>query len=121
MATEWRKAIPEARDKLQSKVLVWVVGPVLTGLFLVVVVVGIHFGDGGRLVFQALGVSLTFGVLVWARRAATPVAAVFGAMICAGVTIGSAGVSRSPLRSGLFPLFALFILTFVATRAGKAR
>ncbi len=33
-STGWRKAIPQARDRLQSRVLVWVVGTLLAGAVL---------------------------------------------------------------------------------------
>ncbi len=67
-------------------------------------------------------VSLTFGFAVWALRAATPAAAVSGAMVCLLVTArtgqpGQPGFSL--LHSGLTPLMTLFLLTFLSGRIGR--
>ncbi len=66
---------------------------------------------------------MTFGVVVWALRAATPAAAFFGALICNLLTLWTADSrSRSPvLHSALVPLMVLFVVTFLATRVGKRR
>ncbi len=118
---EWRKAIPEGRDRLQSKVLVWCVMSVLGVASLVTVVMTIATKGGNSLVpLKVLGISLTFGVLVWALRAATPAAAMCGSMVCLLVTLGTAGLGRTIFASALSPLATLFVTTFAATRAGRS-
>ncbi len=130
---EWRKAIPEARDRLQSRVLVWVVGLMLAVpclwllIRLVVLVTGISasrryhaYPHDVWFTVMPWVVSLTFAALVWVLRAATPMAAICGGMVCLMVVSGTVR-SESLLRSGLSPLILLFIFTFLASRAGKAR
>lgn len=112
----WRKAIPEHRDKLQSRILTWTVGPVLTASC----IAGTLSFHNQHLFRFAFGISLTFGLIVWALRAGTPPAAFCGAAICLLVTAGT-GIGPSPFSSALSPMMALFILTFLATRAGKRR
>lgn len=69
----------------------------------------------------ASGLSLTFGLVVWALRAATPAAALWGSIICLTVTYSTEGPDRRGWHSGLAPLLALFALTFLATRMGHRR
>ena len=115
------KAIPESRERLQSRILVWSVGLTLAIFCVPCFVLMIHPSNTGWFRLQAFGVSLTFGVLVWALRAATLMAAVCGGMVCLLVTLGTMGEGRSLLHTALTPLALLFVLTFVATQAGKAR
>jgi uncharacterized protein (TIGR00297 family) len=58
-------------------------------------------------------VSLTFGLVVWAVRAATLGGVFSGSAICLAVILGAQG--------GIWPLIALFVLTFAATRAGRRK
>lgn len=119
---EWRKVIPESRDRLQSKVLVWVVGVMLIVPIPIMLNMAIHSpASTGALVLKSAGISLTFGVVVWALRAATPMAAFLGSIVCFEVTASTGGFVASPFRSGLAPLMALFLLTFASTKAGKRR
>ena len=118
---EWRKVIPEGRDRLQSKVLVWVGGLLLVLPLPFLATMAIHSADFRMLLFIAIGISLTFGVLVWVLRAATPMAAFLGALICLLVITGSVYKGLPPFRSGLAPLMLLFVLTFAATEAGRRR
>ncbi len=46
--------------------------------------------------------------------------AVCGGMVCLLVTSGTLS-NIAPMHNGLLPLIALFVLTFLATRAGKSR
>ena len=117
----WRKVIPEDRDRLQSKVLVWIVMSLLAPPSVAILMLATHPHNSGLLALRAFGVSLTFAVLVWMLRAATPTAAICGAMICLIVTTGTGHTNRSPIYSGLAPLMMLFVLTFLATRAGRPR
>jgi len=65
----------------------------------------------------ALGISLTLALLVLVARAATPLAAITGGVLCAVLTLG-----WSPwYHSGLPALITLFVLTWAATRFGRAR
>jgi len=118
---EWRKAIPEHRDLLQSKVLVWVVGVALAVPSSIVILLATHPYNSGYWALRSLVVSLTFGVVVWALRAATPIAAICGSMICLLVTVGTWRGTPYPFHSGLTPLMLLFVLTFAATKAGRRR
>ena len=118
---EWRKVIPEGRDRLQSQVLVWVVMLLLIPPCVMVLLYAIPPHQNGYLILKALGISWTFAALVWVLRAATPVAACCGAMVCLIVTVGTGWINHSPIHSGLAPLMTLFLLTFVATRAGRPR
>jgi uncharacterized protein (TIGR00297 family) len=119
--TGWRKAIPEGRDRLQSLVLVWVVG-VLLVLENADVVRQVYFlphehnvrGD-----ILPAGISLAFAVLVLCLRAATVSGAVLGGMTSFLLITGTASSQYTIVRSGLTPLALLFILTFLATRAGR--
>jgi len=67
-----------------------------------------------------LGISLGLGLLVWLARAATPLAALTGALITAVLSL--APLSSSGLfHSALPPLLALFVLTFSATKFGRSK
>ena len=118
----WRKAISEGRDRIQSQWLVGVVGTVLVGLCIETIMVAwpraIRFP---ALPLGALVVSVAFAILVWGLRAATPGASVCGGMICMLVTFWTGSFSQSVVRSGLAPLAMLFVLTYLATRAGRKR
>src|SRR3984957_5318284 len=129
---EWRKAIPESRDRLQSKVLVWVVGTLLafstSALFISLVFSFTSIATARRyhsyphqqwLWIAPWIVSLTFGVLVWAVRAATSGGVFCGSSICLLITTATARASI--WHSALPALMALFLLTFAATKAGKRR
>jgi uncharacterized protein (TIGR00297 family) len=120
--TGWRKAIPEARDRLQSRVLAAVVGTLLTGLCVYSVFVAYPSAASfTALPIEALEISLGFALLVTALRAATPGGAICGGMICFLITLWTGSFTESILRTGLTPLLLLFVLTFVSTRAGRTR
>ncbi len=121
----WRKAIPEDRDRMQSRVLVGVVVPLL--------VVGAAYSP---LRAAALGFSLRqlllpfllscgFAALVWALRSATLPAAGIGLLICMILaqppTIWTRLSSFSANHRAIPALITLFVLTFAATRYGRAR
>jgi uncharacterized protein (TIGR00297 family) len=123
--TRWRKAIPEARDRLQSQVLVWVVGILLTSIVLGLPMFHLFDPDGALSVLaKAVAISVGFAGLVFALRAATIAGAVFGGMICLILVYGTSSsrdsvVPIGVLRSGLIPLAALFVFTSLSTRAGR--
>jgi uncharacterized protein (TIGR00297 family) len=120
--TGWRKAIPKGRDRLQSRVLVVVVGALLAGLCAYsLFVVYPQATSFAALPIEAVGISLGFALLVRALRAATLGGAVCGGMICFLIMLWTGSFTKSVLRSGLTPLILLFVLTFISTRAGKTR
>jgi uncharacterized protein (TIGR00297 family) len=116
----WRKAIPQIRDRIQSQLLVWVVGSLLVTLtartLLSAYLPTSHFP-----VFpsEALAISLAFAIVVLTLRAATPAGAACGGMICLLLTYWTGSPPWSILRTALTPLTALFLLTFLSTRAGR--
>ena len=115
------KAIPKNLSRYQSRALVWIVGSILT-VFVLFPLTFLKRDSHNLSLFLYAGViALTFGLLVWVLRAATPAAAFFGAIICHILTFWTAYTRGSLFRSALTPLIILFILTFLATRAGKRR
>ncbi len=120
----WQKAIPEERDRLQSRVLVGVVGTLLAlGTFSVLRQVCSTWDgqsmDEHILQAEAVGISVIFAGIVLTLRAATVAGAFFGGIICFLLLSGTAS-SQYVIRSGLAPLALLFLLTFIATKAGRA-
>jgi uncharacterized protein (TIGR00297 family) len=69
---------------------------------------------------SGLGISLTLGLLVWLARAATPLAALTGALITAVLSLAPHS-SSGVFHSAFPPLLALFLLTFSATRFGRSK
>lgn len=119
---EWRKAIPQERDKMQSRILVGVVGLLLAGLSADAVrraaTLGIRFP---AFVLETFALSAAFAFVVRRLRAATLGGAACGGMICLLMTFWTGIWTASVVRSGLTPLVLLFLLTFLATRAGRQR
>ena len=116
------KAIPAARDRLQSTVLVWAVGMLLAALCFQTALFAYALAERfPEFVFGALGISLGFALVAWGLRAATPAGAACGGMVCLLLVFWMGRFEESPLRSGLTPLVLLFVLTFVATRLGRQR
>jgi len=68
-----------------------------------------------------LGLSLIFGLIVHQMRAATPAAAFAGAAITADLMFSTASFPYQPWRTALAPVLAVFLLSFLATRLGRAR
>jgi len=123
--THGRKAIPEERDRAQSKALVWTVGALLLLGALAPPMAAVKLSlplwpMGGPLLFSA-----GFAVLVLALRAATPAAAALGFLICFLLAQSPVAWSRySPdgtPHSLVAALVAVFVLTFAATRYGRSR
>jgi uncharacterized protein (TIGR00297 family) len=122
---EGRKAIPEGRDRLQSRVLVGVVGALLV-LETFAVLQTVYFILREQrlrenvLLIEILGISVVFAGLVLSLRAATAAGALFGGFICFLLVSGTTSSQSMVVRSGVAPLALLFVLTFLATRAGRA-
>jgi uncharacterized protein (TIGR00297 family) len=122
--SKWRKAIPERRDRLQSRVLVGLVGTLLAlTTFSVLRQVYSTWGGTGVderiLLAETVGISVIFAGLVLTLRAATVAGAIFGGVICFLLVYGTASSQYMIVRSGLAPLALLFVLTLLATRAGR--
>jgi uncharacterized protein (TIGR00297 family) len=118
------KTIPPARDRIQSRLLVSVVTP-----WLVVVSLWKFFIQHDRVGYAlpshyfalAISISLAFALVTWLLKAATPGAATGGGLICLLLATVSVVSPPSLLHSALPPLALLFILTFAATRFGRAK
>jgi uncharacterized protein (TIGR00297 family) len=118
--TGWRKAIPEERDRLQSKALVWVVGALLVWLCADAVRAAARFSIRFPVfVLEVFVLSAAFALIARRLRAATVGGAVCGGMICFLMTFWTGAWTKSVMRSGLTPLVLLFLVTFFATRAGR--
>jgi uncharacterized protein (TIGR00297 family) len=123
--TGWRKAIPGARDRLQSRVLLSVVGALLA-LETVAVLRQVYSIWGGQnvdehvLLAEIVGISVAFASLVLYLQAATVGGALVGGMISFLLVSGTTSSRYMIVQSGLAPLTLLFALTFLATRAGRA-
>jgi uncharacterized protein (TIGR00297 family) len=116
------KAIPPARDRLQSQLLVWIVTTLLCLACAQLIYWTLLEGRPWELyVFKSLAVSIAFALTAGTLRAATPPAALIGGMICLILTFYTGTFVRSVAFSGLAPLFTLFLITFFATRAGRKR
>jgi uncharacterized protein (TIGR00297 family) len=124
------KAIPPARDRLQSRLLVSaVVLLLLPHLIRVLIDLGIGldvfrtfhdfveaFGEVDRYYVLALVVSIGFALLAFAARAATVAAALCGGLICFQLADFAYDHPFSLVRSPIPALALLFILTSLATR-----
>jgi uncharacterized protein (TIGR00297 family) len=118
----WRKAIPEGRDRVQSRWLVVMAGTLVVVMTVSALVLAYSRADRfPAFVLGVIGVSLAFAFATWILKAATPSAAAYGGMICLLLTYGTARFDESIGRTALIPLALLFALTFVATRAGRQR
>jgi uncharacterized protein (TIGR00297 family) len=113
----WRKAIPEKRDRAQSRLLVGLVVPVL-----VVGTVTVYRPWNLASVLPLLG-SFAFAALVWLLRSATLPASCVGFLVCAILTrvpLVWTGFSSLPVDWTAIPALAvLFVLTFATTRFGR--
>lgn len=124
--TGWKKAIPRGRDRLQSRVLVWVVGTLLI-LETVPILRQIYFLWGTNrtselhTLAKVVGISVVFACLVLILRAATLAGALSGGLICLILLNGTSSSRYTIIRSGLTPLTLLFVLTFLSTRAGRRK
>lgn len=124
------KPIPPARDRLQSKILVWMAVPLLCYLVAEESWPLLTAGHYPRADFcMASAISLFFALLVWRLKAATAMGAWCGGITCLLVTesfqrvlittINPLRPTPSILHSGISPLFLLFVVTFEATKLGR--
>ena len=114
----WKKAIPERRDRFQSRWLVRVVGTLL------VAIEALWFLRSGRWVLHhfaaSLLISVAFGAVVFWLRAATARAASFGGLICL-IFLSTTHSRLLGLPTALPPLVWLFLVTFAATKIGRRK
>jgi uncharacterized protein (TIGR00297 family) len=130
-----QKAIPPARDRLQSRMLVGIVVVLLLPRFVGAVIdlgIGVDvfrtfhnfsqaFGIRDRYNLQSLAVSLALALLAFVARAATPAAALCGGLVCFQVAWLGFGYPPSLLRSLIPAIALLVVLTSLATRFRRAR
>ena len=116
----WTKTISQSRNHLQSSVLTILVGAatLLAVLWRESTLLFTH-----RFSPAPLLLSSVFGLLAWRLRAATRPAAFMGAAICLLLAQPTRASSAHDtlLAPGLHALIALFAITFLATRFGRAR
>jgi uncharacterized protein (TIGR00297 family) len=98
----------------QSRLLLAVVVTAVSGSVLMQATLISRFAPKIALAGAAIG--LVFGMMVWLLRAAMPGAAFTGALFTISLYFVAPG-----WRSLLWPLLALLVLTFAATRFGRAR
>jgi uncharacterized protein (TIGR00297 family) len=117
------KAIPPTRDRLQSRLLVAIAIPILCYLAYQAIRYANTEGHSGHVFLSmALAISIFFSLAAWRLKAATPLAAVCGGLICFSITtLSGRPDGPSPFHSGLAPLIVLFVLTLEATRLGRDR
>lgn len=118
--TGWKKAIPAGRDRMQARVLVWVVGAALIGLMGLLVWLLQEWGFVPRWFASAGFFSAGFALLVWRMRAATGPAAFLGGVVCIDMLLAQP-MAYSWRHTALPALVTLFVLTFAATRFGRRR
>lgn len=68
-----------------------------------------------------IGLSALLGLVTWKLRAATPAAALTGALITASLMFSTAVVPYAPWHTALVPTLAVSLLAFVATSAGRRK
>jgi uncharacterized protein (TIGR00297 family) len=119
-SSEWRKPIPEERDRIQSEVLVGAVGVILA-VEAVLEILQLH-GSGPLppWFWGACGISSGFALVVWLIRSATAPAAAMGGLVCLHVLLRQQ-MGGAWEATAMPSLLALFLLTFAATRFGRAR
>jgi uncharacterized protein (TIGR00297 family) len=120
-----RKVISEIRDRTQSKVLVWIVGVLLLLGALAPPLAAARLSLPLWPIGRPLLLSAGFAALVLALRAATPAAAGLGFLVCFILAQSPAAWSRYTGDRQehwlLAALMMVFVLTFAATRYGRAK
>jgi uncharacterized protein (TIGR00297 family) len=78
-------------------------------------------GESPGVAAWALGLSAILGFAAYNLRAATADAALTGALINASLMYATSTYHSEPWRTAAVPVLAVFLLTFAATRVGRAR
>jgi uncharacterized protein (TIGR00297 family) len=68
-----------------------------------------------------VGLSALLGLVTWKLRAATPAAALSGALITASLIFSTAVVPYQPWHTALVPTLAVALLAFASTRTGQRK
>ena len=76
--------------------------------------------ESAAVVVWVIGLSALLGLITWKLRAATPAAAVTGAVITASLMFSTSEFPYEPWHTALIPTLAVSILAFAATRIGRA-
>jgi uncharacterized protein (TIGR00297 family) len=120
---EKRRQIPVRRERMQSAWLTAGVS-VLLAMKLATAVWEMHrlgmWPPYPRWLWVSLTVSAGFALLVWLLRSATGAAAALGGLICMNLLLGQAR-GTGWQQTAMPALLTLFVLTFAATRFGRAR
>jgi uncharacterized protein (TIGR00297 family) len=121
-STNRRRPIPEARDRAQSRALVWIASGLLALAAAVPPVATLKLGLPLWPLGLPIVVSVIFGLVVWGLRAATPAGVAVGALICFLLTQSPqvwTGFSTYPVEQSALPaLIAVFLISFAATKYG---
>jgi uncharacterized protein (TIGR00297 family) len=72
-------------------------------------------------VIWTIGLSGLLGLITWRLRAATPTAAVTGALIAASLMFSTFEQPYEPWHTALVPVLAVSLLAFASTRAGRRK
>ena len=76
--------------------------------------------ESAAVVGWVIGLSALLGLITWKLRAATPAAAVTGAVITASLMFSTSEFPYEPWHTALVPTLAVSMLAFAATRIGRA-
>ncbi len=76
-------------------------------------------GNQPSVAMWSLGLSAILGLLAWMLHAATPAAALIGAVINAALMFSMFPWPFEPWRTGMVPVLAVLIITSLATRFGR--
>ena len=68
-----------------------------------------------------VGLSALLGLVTWGLRAATPFAALTGALITASLIFSTSVAPYEPWHTALIPILTVSVLTFAATQAGREK
>ncbi len=68
-----------------------------------------------------IGLSALLGLVTWKLRAATPAAALTGALITASLMFSTLAVPYEPWHTALIPTLTVAVLAFAVTRAGRRK
>lgn len=117
-AAGWQKTISPERDRAQSRALAWMVGTLLVAVMVVELCL-LPWGEMHiRWLAAVAAFSFGFALLVWKMRAATGPAAALGGVVCMNLLLVQ---PTAWLDTAMPALLTLFVLTFVATRFGRAK
>jgi len=123
--TVWRKPIPRRRDRRQSNALLGAVTPLLLLAAALGPIQTVQSGLSLRPLLIPVLLSTAFAAVVWLLRSATPPAAFLGLLVCMilaqSPTLATAAPPHPIFRPAIPALIALFLLTFLSTRYGRAQ